>query len=177
MSYLQGNKKKEKERRMFGRVVACSQGLRHGSEEIPTRASRVEYHQAEDTATFPNVLFYTFSFVGASEGSAHGSPLVYLLGVRGNKMAIETEDLFTYINPRLAEKPGFCTSSRTALRNGIPSYLDWEKHHAEPALRQQGFRAIVWKDGDEDSFGPLTRYAICQREEKRLMVTRHLMYG
>ncbi len=90
---------------------------------------------------------------------------------------IPTEDLFDYIDRRLVEKPGFCTSWSTALKYGIPNYEDWETRHATPALIQQGFKAILWHYGKSYSFGPLIRYAVCQRKENGKWVTRHLMYG
>ena len=40
-------------------------------------------------------------------------------------------------------------------------YSDWEREVAEPRLLSKGWRVSNWRTGEGDSFGPLTRYAIC----------------
>ena len=52
-------------------------------------------------------------------------------------------------------------------------YAEAEREKVTPLLEALGYEVIRWCTGDGDSFGPLTRYAICRKDGKRVW----LMYG
>lgn len=54
-----------------------------------------------------------------------------------------------------------------------PGYDEWERTVAGPALAKNGWTVISWHNGEADSFGPLTRYALCILRGRRW----RLVYG
>lgn len=43
------------------------------------------------------------------------------------------------------------------------NYLTWEETRARPRLKQKGYGNIIFTDGERDSFGPLSRVALCEK--------------
>lgn len=69
------------------------------------------------------------------------------------------------ILPRaLFDDPRHCNSA---------TYAEWEREVAQPALESKGWIVLSWHTGDGDSFGPLTRYALCILRAR----TWRLVYG
>lgn len=66
-------------------------------------------------------------------------------------------DLFDFLKDRgvdlaVESGDGYCVTS------GRPSYSDWEKTKATPALERAGAELLwCWVDSERDSFGPLSR--------------------
>jgi hypothetical protein len=79
-------------------------------------------------------------------------------------------DLLEVIGQDAMDAPGYCN---TDLRNPGPFYWDWEDDVAKPRLERLGYFVIAWKDGERDSFGPLTRIAIVKRNQE----VSGLIYG
>ncbi|SEA87842.1 hypothetical protein [Rubrimonas cliftonensis] len=57
--------------------------------------------------------------------------------------------------PAAFEHPDYCDANR---------YEDWERDVATPALQTLGFTVGRWRDGERDSFGPLTRLVPLSRD-------------
>lgn len=53
-------------------------------------------------------------------------------------------------------------------------YTDWERHIAEPRLRELGYHIIGWRTTDGDSFGPLVRGVLVRKGNGPLEI---LTYG
>lgn len=62
-------------------------------------------------------------------------------------------DLLDEIGAEHSNAQGFCNSY----------YQLWEENTATPALNNKGWIVKAWHTGEGDSFGPLTRYAVCER--------------
>lgn len=73
-------------------------------------------------------------------------------------------DLLSIIGNESADHADFC---------GGYTYARWEKTVATPLLQQQGYTVLKWVTGERDSFGPLTRIAICEKDG----VQHRLVYG
>jgi hypothetical protein len=71
--------------------------------------------------------------------------------------------LFEVIDGELRQQPGYC------ITHGFPNYMNWEIVVAEPALEKAGFETLGWGDGDGDSFGPLTRRAMCVKDGQQVI--------
>lgn len=73
---------------------------------------------------------------------------------------------------------GFCMDRGTLrfvnesrAKKGIPlltkDFLDWEKEIALPALEAAGYSTLgIWKNGEADSFGPLSRYLVVRKDDE-----------
>ena len=80
-------------------------------------------------------------------------------------------DLFSVIGDvDCSDETGFCCSGRDTKK----FYGDWERKVCKPALEAQGYTAIVFLDGERDSFGPLTRLVHATDKDG---VRRHFIYG
>lgn len=55
------------------------------------------------------------------------------------------------------------------------AYDVWENTIAAPALRDLGYELLGWKDGERDSFGPLSRIVTVKFAGSDL--TQQLVYG
>ncbi len=78
------------------------------------------------------------------------------------RLQILHKDLLDVIGHDAADHPEYCRD-----------YCAWEYQVAAPRLRTIGWKLYGWRDGDRDSFGPLTRYCVAELDGK----THHLMYG
>jgi hypothetical protein len=72
---------------------------------------------------------------------------------------------------------GFCSQPSTAFpqfnnKSGLTWY-DWEQKTARPKLADLGYRVLRVYTGDGDSFGPLTRVFVVQKDGKE----EKLIYG
>lgn len=67
---------------------------------------------------------------------------------------------------------GYCAQHNPLPKSGL-IYTDWEKQTAEPALRELGYTVLYWFTGDGDSFGPLTRVVVVEKDG----IKSSLMYG
>lgn len=54
-------------------------------------------------------------------------------------------------------------------------YRNGEQDILVPALRRKGFDVVHFVTGERDSFGPLSRIAICV--DRKTGITRRLVYG
>src|ERR1700685_1695920 len=70
---------------------------------------------------------------------------------------------------------GYCVqpSSNPIFPTKAPYYWNWELITAEPKLRELGYSIVRWYTGDGDSFGPLTRVVIVEKDGVR----EALVYG
>lgn len=68
---------------------------------------------------------------------------------------------------------GYCMQPSSYTPNQKLFYWDWETKTAEPKLKELGYKVIRWFTGDGDSFGPLTRVVVVEKDGKR----EELMYG
>lgn len=73
-------------------------------------------------------------------------------------------DLGSIIPDRCFKDPRFCAQ---------PGFDEWEREVAEPQLRKKGWTVLSWHTGDGDSFGPLSRYALCEIRNRQW----RLVYG
>jgi hypothetical protein len=64
---------------------------------------------------------------------------------------IPSVDLTEIIPASCFDAPCYCSRE----------YWLWEEQVARPALIEKGWTVLSWHDGERDSFGPLTRYAVC----------------
>lgn len=86
--------------------------------------------------------------------------------------------LLDVIGHELAEyELGYCSQPSTAFpqfnnKSGLTWY-DWEQKTARPKLSELGYRILRVYTGDGDSFGPLTRVFVVEKDGVR----EELMYG
>jgi len=63
-----------------------------------------------------------------------------------------------------SESSGYCNCD---YHSNHPTYYDWERNIAKPALEALGYRCVVFADGERDSFGPLSRLVYAKKENER----------
>lgn len=82
------------------------------------------------------------------------------------------------------ESDGYCItnllhSNKEREKKSLPPltkyFTDWEKQIFQPWLEKHGFKVLNWRDGERDSFGPLTRVAITRHLDSNK--TLEIWYG
>lgn len=74
---------------------------------------------------------------------------------------VEARDLLDEIPQDLANDPRYCSVE-------LARFIDWENDVATPALEHNGWHVLSWHTGEQDSFGPLSRYARCKKNGQRI---------
>jgi hypothetical protein len=89
----------------------------------------------------------------------------------------DTLDLFSVLDYNLADHlRGYCMQPNTFTQFDSTTgkyYWDWEKEVATPALQVKGFQVLGVVNLDADSFGPLVRAFIVEKEGRK----SKLVYG
>lgn len=82
------------------------------------------------------------------------------------------------------EEDGYCITNLSAINKDrracgveplVNDYHDWELRIFKPWLEKHGFKILAWRDGERDSFGPLTRVAVCKHLDSNK--TMEIWYG
>ena len=82
------------------------------------------------------------------------------------------KDLLSVIGNELADRElGYCQQNSPSFpqfnNKSGKEWYDWEKQTAEPKLLELGYKITRWYTGDGDSFGPLTRVVVVEKDGKR----------